>query len=222
MKKLFSFILALCASYAAFAEGSDFQKGIRIAYEPGFAIDKNYWNYPSQGFSIEFMGAQRISNSKFFVEFGFGTKFTNFKDKALILVESNNVLFEEKLQERTKYFGLYVPLNLAYEIKLDDKFSIKPYTGFFVRSNIITRCKLKEFARDEDNDWEHINTESINLLGNDELGSNKWKLFNIGWQIGASLKYKECSFGVAYKLDINEVSKNIRLNNFAFQFGIGI
>ena len=222
MKKLFSFILALCASYAAFAEGPDFQKGIRIAYEPGFAIDKNYWNYPSQGFSIEFMGAQRISNSKFFVEFGFGTKFTNFKDNALIFAQDNNLLYEGKIEEKTKYFGLYVPLNLAYEIKLDDNFSIKPYTGFFVRSNIITRLKQKEYVRDGENHWEHIGTESINLLGNDELGSKKWKLFNIGWQIGASLKYKECSFGVAYKLDINEVSKNIRLNNFAFQFGIGI
>ena len=112
--------------------------------------------------------------------------------------------------------GLTIPVNLVYGVRVNDNLAIKPYTGFYVRVNLMGK---------EKNEWnnfnyvgtypyghyeEEVEEETYNLFdnGEDDMDGYAWKRVQAGWQIGVTFDIKKFNIGVEYGLDFNRIANS--------------
>ena len=61
----------------------------------------------------------------------------------------------------------------------------------------------------------------MSLKIKEEMGGKDytWKLFQVGWQIGATVDYKSLSVGMHYGSDFSKLAKKTNSSNWAITLG---
>ena len=256
-KCLLTAMLLACstASFAQFTNGgggggvsSDVEawKGLRFSYDKTFV--KYDWNGAEDGdmngFSIGYVQSFKIAKKlPIFFETGLGLNFARHSDSESDVesVMGYDFSWEDKVSTNT--LGLTIPLNFVYGVKINDMLAIKPYTGFYLRVNLMSKTKYKreigipsEFISDM-KDWgmtqEDIDEriadinenfdageETVNNFDEKEVGKDgKWNRCQFGWQIGATLDIKQFNVGIGYALDFNEIAEKTKTSKFAVTVG---
>ncbi len=195
-------------------------KGLRFSYDCTFMSydDDTYgddlWkNY--NGFSFGYVQSIKIAPKlPIFFETGAGINFGRFKFKDWLDVDD--------LDYSSTFLGLTIPLNFVYGVKVNENLTIKPYTGFFLRVNLLGKGKLSS----SDDDIQDILDEededtSINYFDKDDMGGNKykWKRCQFGWQIGTMFDINNFNVGISYALDFNELAKDLKTSKFSVTLG---
>ena len=256
-KCLLTAMLLACstASFAQFTNGgggggvsSDVEawKGLRFSYDRTFG--KVDWeDEPDQdynGFSIGYEHAFKIAKKlPIFFQTGLNLNFARYSDSKSDVesVMGYDFSWEDKVSTNT--LGLTIPLNFVYGVKINDMLAIKPYTGFYLRVNLMSKTKDKreigipsEFISDM-KDWgmtqediddavSYINEdygageEDWSNFDEDEVGKDgKWNRCQFGWQIGATLDINQFNVGIGYALDFNEIAEKTKFSKFAVTVG---
>lgn len=138
------------------------------------------------------------------------------------------------VERKTSLFSLNIPINLAYKFTLNKSdISIVPYLGLNLKGNIIGKAKHKltsdlektpyESEKEfwEDFEEEGYGKENTNMFDKKETGSKDatWKRFQMGWQIGVGLNYKQLYVGVGYGKDFTELCKKTKVATTSITLG---
>ena len=257
-KCLLTAMLLACstASFAQFTNGgggggvsSDVEawKGLRFSYDRTFVTidEKGAEDGNMNGFSIGYVQSFKIAKKlPIFFETGLGLNFARESES-----ESEDFQFGpyETTQEdkwSTNTLGLTIPLNFVYGVKINDMLAIKPYTGFYLRVNVMSKNKHKREigipseAISDMQDWgwtqeeideeiadfnesNRVGEETENNFDEKEVGKDgKWNRCQFGWQIGATLDINQFNVGIGYSLDFNEIAEKTKTSKFAVTVGM--
>ena len=176
-----------------------------------------------------------------FMELGGTINFAKYKETEEQVIDMSDYGYSDVLTEAEAsitQLGLKIPLNIVYCVKINDNVSIKPYTGFYVRVNLMAKEKAKletTISNDLMNDifynlgseaWAEFYSslnfeEEVNCFDEDEIGREYvWNRAQVGWQIGASLDYKRINIGIGYALDFNEITEKTKCGIFSANIGV--
>lgn len=249
---LFILLMSLVCSSTVFAQNptnmgineSEGWKGLRFSYDRTKArvdIDGAY-DYKFNGASVGYVHAFRLTKKvPLFMELAGSINFAKYKDTEELSIDMSSYGYSDISSEvvgTITQLGLKIPLNIVYCYKVNDKVSIKPYTGFYVRVNIVAKEKAKvettiprEFMYDIITSlgsaaWSEFYSslnfdEEVNCFDADEVGKeNVWNRAQVGWQIGASLDYKKFNIGIGYALDFNEITEKSKCGIFSATLGV--
>lgn len=196
-------------------------KGLRFSYDRTFmnAGDKSLYGSDEldidgfNGFSVGYIQAFKVAKQvPLFIETGAGINFARFKE--------TDWEDTDDLDLSATTLGLSIPINLVYGVKINDNLAIKPYTGFYLRVNLMGKAK---FSSDDDNIQDVIEDNEMddyNLFDKDDMGDDdKWNRCQFGWQIGATLDVNKFNIGIGYALDFNELSEDAKLGIFSARLG---
>ena len=267
-KCLLTAMLLACstASFAQFTNGgggagasSDVEawKGLRFSYDRTFVSaddDKSeYGKYGLdvdgfQGFSVGYVQSFKIAKKlPIFFETGLGLNYARWSDSEDYTEDEDGYNGEDKYSMNS--LGLTIPLNFVYGVKINDMLTIKPYTGFYLRINVMAKAKLKSevsVPSDLMDMWnsylgpEDVAEMTANFMENRGAGERdaslfddkemdekfgmskeaKWSRCQFGWQIGATLDINQFNVGIGYALDFNELAKETRTSKFALTVGM--
>lgn len=245
-KCLLTAMLLACstASFAQFTNGgggggvsSDVEawKGLRFSYDRTFAKidingaeDQNY-----NGFSVGYEHAFKIAKKlPIFFQTGLNLNFARYSDSESDSREVAGYTISAENKWSTTALGLTIPLNFVYGVKINDMLAIKPYTGFYLRVNVMAKGKdkmevsipseLTQYVNPNDYGWD----EEVNLFDEKELDESnnfykeeKWNRCQFGWQIGATLDINQFNVGIGYALDFNEIAEKTKTSKFAVTVG---
>lgn len=138
------------------------------------------------------------------------------------------------MELKTTLFSLNIPVNLAYKFSLtNSNLSIVPYLGVNFRGNIIGKSKYKladglgedSYYDSEKEFWEDFEEEfgkqDTNNFDKKETGSKDatWKRFQMGWQIGIGLNYKQLYASIGYGKDFTELCKKVKISTTSITLG---
>ena len=126
----------------------------------------------------------------------------------------------------TTTLGLTIPLNVVYKININDKLALKPYTGFYLRVNLMSKSNDKmevsipsefsQYVDASDYEWD----EDYNNFDKDDVGEDgTWNRVQFGWQIGATLDINKFNVGIGYALDFNEIAEKTKCGIFSARLG---
>ncbi len=261
-KCLLTAMLLACstASFAQFTNGgggggvsSDVEawKGLRFSYDRTFtkidingAEDQDY-----NGFSVGYEHAFKIAKKlPIFFQTGLNLNFARYSDSESDEFSMGNYFgsYEstEEWKTSTNVLGLTIPLNFVYGVKINDMLAIKPYTGFYLRVNLMSKTKYKHEIgipseaisdmQDAGMSQEDINEVIANFNENYEVGEETennfdekevgkdevWNRCQFGWQIGATLDINQFNVGIGYALDFNEICEKTKTSKFAVTVGM--
>lgn len=248
-KCLLTAMLLACstASFAQFTNGgggggvsSDVEawKGLRFSYDRTFG--KVDWeDEPDQdynGFSIGYEHAFKIAKKlPIFFQTGLNLNFARYSDSESFddeawTYETGGFEYSEEYKVSTTALGLTIPLNFVYGIKINDMLAIKPYTGFYLRINLMSKYNDKHEVSlpsevvnegyEADDFTDPVYDEDMNNFDEKEVGKyRKWNRCQFGWQIGATLDIKQFNVGIGYALDFNEIAEKVKTSKFAVTVG---
>ena len=92
--------------------------------------------------------------------------------------------------------------------------AIKPFTGFYLRANLMGKSKYELTVDGESED------ETYNLFDKDDMGDDgTWNRVQVGWQIGTTLDINKFNIGIAYALDFNEIAEKLKSSKFQVRLG---
>lgn len=224
-KFLLTAMLLTCSSmsFAQFMNGGSSSsssdvpawKGLRFSYDRTF-VSYDYEdaeNTDMNGFSIGYVHSFNIAKSlPIFLETGAGINFARYSDS-----ESTEYYDEEtgdykdgEIKASTTLLGLTIPVNFVYGIGINDKLTIKPFTGLYLRANLMGKDKYEVPGED---------TETTNLFDKDDMGDYTWNRVQVGWQIGTTLDINKFNVGISYALDFNEIAEKTKTSNFSVRVG---
>ena len=187
--------------------------GLRFSYDRTFmsydyeGADDNNMN----GFTIDYVHAFKITQSlPLFIETGAGLNFARWSDS-----ESEEIYgYECEIKNSITTLGLTIPVNLVYGIGINDKMAFKPFTGFYLRANLMGKSKYELTVDGESED------ETYNLFDKDDMGDDgTWNRVQVGWQIGTTLDINKFNIGIAYALDFNEIAEKLKSSKFQVRLG---
>ena len=194
-------------------------KGLRISYDRMFmnydddTYGDDFWK-DYNGFSVSYVQSFKIAPKlPIFFETGLGVNFGRFK-----FTDWQDI---DDVDYSSTFLGLTIPLNFVYGAKINDKVSVKPYTGFFLRVNVLGKGKLS--SSDDDiqdllEDWEMT---SVNYFDEDDMGDDDytWKRCQFGWQIGTTFDINNFNIGINYALDFNNLAEDLKTSKFSINLG---
>lgn len=238
-KCLLAAVLLACstASFAQFTNGggggvsSDVEawKGLRFSYDHTFskidvdeADDLGY-----DGFSIGYVQAWKIAKQfPIFFETGLGLNFARNSESEGESEEiyGYTVGYEETVSTTT--LGLTIPLNIVYGVQINDKLAIKPFTGFYLRVNLMSKgneklelnipSELSSYVDPSQYEYD----EDYNNFDKDDVGKDgTWNRVQFGWQIGTTLDINKFNVGISYGLDFNEIAEKVKNSAFSVRLG---
>ena len=221
-KFLLTAMLLTCSSmsFAQFMNGGSSSsssdvpawKGLRLSY------DRTFMSYDYEGaedtdmngFSVGYVHSFNIAKSlPIFLETGAGINFARYSDS-----ESEEGV---EVKESMTTLGLTIPVNFVYGIGINDKLTIKPFTGLYLRANLMGKYSLETTY-----DGEKIDelSDDLNLFDKDDMGDDGvWNRVQVGWQIGVGFNYKKLYVGVAYGSDFSEISKKCKASFTTISLG---
>lgn len=230
-KCLLTAMLLACstASFAQFTNGgggggvsSDVEawKGLRFSYDRTFVSaddEKSMYGKDAEfeldglnGFSVSYVQAFKVAkNAPLFIETGAGINFARWSDS------------EDEVDFSANFLGLTIPVNVVYGVRINEKLAIKPYTGLYLRVNLMGKAKMSsddEYTQEFID--EYMNGGDYNLFDDKEI--DKEGVLNrcqVGWQIGATLDINKFNVGIGFALDFNELAKETRTSKFAATVG---
>jgi len=193
-------------------------KGLRFSYDRTFisADDESaYGKYGldienMNGFSIGYVHSFNIAKSlPIFLETGAGINYARYSES-----ESEEDA-EVKLSLNT--LGLTIPINFVYGVNVNDKLTIKPFTGLYLRANLMGNASIETTY-----DGEKIDelSDDFNLFDKDDMGDDGvWNRVQVGWQIGTTLDINKFNVGISYALDFNEIAEETKTSKFSVNLG---
>lgn len=238
-KCLLAAVLLACstASFAQFTNGggggvsSDVEawKGLRFSYDHTFSkidiedVDDQGYN----GFSIGYVQAWKIAKQfPIFFETGLGLNFARYSDSDSDSYDAFGYTINEEYKWSTTTLGLTIPLNVVYGVQINDKLAIKPFTGFYLRVNLMSKDnrKVEISAPSEVNNYYDYSQdeydEDYNNFDKDDVGKDgTWNRVQFGWQIGTTLDINKFNVGISYGLDFNEIAKKVKNSAFSVRLG---
>lgn len=136
---------------------------------------------------------------------------------------SQSILSLYKINTDITTMRLNVPLNVVYKFQIGD-FAIKPYTGLYLKFNLMGEANMSIRDIDGKDVLEQIPGYSkedahINFYDKEKMGDEVWNVFQAGWQIGAKFDYRNITIGAGYALDFVKVTPHANTSNF--HVGIG-
>ena len=240
MKKIkycLTMMLLACStmSFAQFSNGggsskastadTEAWKGLRLGYDMTSAkIDyEGADDYTFHGFSLGYVHAFNIAKLPLFIETGAGVSFARYSDSET--ASEGGVSAEAS--ESINMFALRIPVNLVYKVQINDKMAIKPFTGFYLRANLMGKANEKmevsipsEYQQYGINASDYEYDEDYNLFDEDDMGKDgTWKRVQFGWQIGATLDINKFNIGIGYALDFNEIAEKTKCGIFSANIG---
>lgn len=174
------------------------------------------------GFAVGYAQGFSISNSlPLFVEGGINALF-GFNKQDGEDCELNAYYGDNDFEQKTTVFSLSIPVNLVYKFAIPNSdFSIAPFVGVTFRGNIIGKSKynfignLDEWGVDSESElWEEAEArQETNWFDKEEAGSKdaQWKRFQMGWQVGVGVNYKQFHFAASYGKDFMELCKKVKV-----------
>ena len=200
-KCLLTAMLLACstASFAQFTNGggSDVEawKGFRFSYEHTFVSDEGDG---LNGFNVGYVHAFSIAKQyPIFFETGLGLDYNRWSDSKGDYKRAINQL------------GMTIPLNAVFGVKINDMLTLKPFTGFYLRINLMAN-EVEKYDGKKDTD---------NLFDDYKDGGLEYKRANFGWQIGTTLDINRFNVGIMYGIDFNEIAEDCRQSNFQVRLG---
>lgn len=233
VKLILSVCLAAC-SLNMFAQFSNSSKSSTSVSSDGWNTIYLQWN-PSHlspnkgdsqsfnGFSIGYNHAFSLTQSiPLYLETGLGFQYSTYK-------EDGEFIFYDPYDDDTYYldgsqkfnmFSFKVPLHVLYKFDITNSpISIEPYAGLNMRFNLSAKMKISDL---EDDYYEYDYEEDIDLFDKKDMGSSSatWKRFQVGWEIGARVKYNnKLSLGVSYGQDFSEIAKKTHIHTTTLSLG---
>ena len=136
---------------------------------------------------------------------------------------SQSILSSYKFNTDITTMRLNVPVNVVYKFQIGD-FAIKPYTGLYLKFNLMGEANMSIRDIDGKDILEQIPGYSkedahINFYNKEKMGDEVWNVFQAGWQIGAKFDYRNITIGAGYALDFVKVTPYANTSNF--HVGIG-
>ncbi|MCM1107732.1 MAG: PorT family protein [Clostridium sp.] len=238
MKKIkycLTMMLLACTtmSFAQFSNGgsksstadNEAWKGLRFSYDltqPRYTGEGNADLDNYNGFTIGYVHAFNIAKIPLFIETGAGISFARWSDSASeeyqgISAEATNSI---------NVLALRIPVNLVYKVQINDKLAIKPFTGIYLRANLMGKAKEEldmnipsQYQQYVDpSDYNYKNT--YNVFDEDDMGKGgTWNRVQAGWQIGATLDINKFNVGIGYALDFNEIYEEVKNGIFSINVG---
>lgn len=105
-------------------------------------------------------------------------------------------------------FSIKVPVSLTYDIQVSEGVSIAPYGGLTARFNL--------FGSKKNGD-----SKSRDIFEKKVGKSYVAKRFQLGWQIGANVKFNHQWFlGVSYGTDFSEIAKKTKISTTSITAGL--
>ena len=176
----------------------DAWKGLRFSYDRTFVrydVD-GADNENGNGFTIGYEQAFKVSKKlPIFIQTGLDLNFARYKED------------EGGFDSKTSHLGLSIPANFVYGVKINNVLAIKPYTGFYLRVNLMAKEKIDGYD------------EKINLFDKDDVGDYTWNRVQGGWQIGTTLDVNEFNVGIGYAIDFNEIAEKTKASKFMIKLG---
>jgi hypothetical protein len=182
------------------------------------------------GFSIGYVKAFSISKSlPLFVETGLNFTYATGEEKYSDYDEWYDNYYGvyitntcEQKYEYT-YYGVTIPVNLAYKYAINDELQVIPFTGVYFRGNISAKADYthKDYGYSPEAGGNYVDDEdsySLDLFDDDDV-EKTWNRFNFGWQIGAKVAYQNFTAGISYGLDLNEIGEKTKMNNLSISVG---
>ena len=204
-------------------------KGLRFSYDRTF-VNIDIDDAPSQdmnGFSLGYVQSFSIAKKlPLFFETGAGINFARYSDSESDSETIYGYTISAENKWSTTTLGLTIPLNVVYKININDKLALKPYTGFYLRVNLMSKSNDKmevsipsefsQYVDASDYEWD----EDYNNFDKDDVGEDgTWNRVQFGWQIGATLDINKFNVGIGYALDFNEIAEKTKCGIFSARLG---
>lgn len=184
-------------------------KGLRFSYDRTFmSYDyEDAENTDMNGFSIGYVQSFKIAKSlPIFLETGAGINFARYSD--------SKSFDDEEYKTSITTLGLTIPVNFVYGISINDKLSIKPYTGLYLKANLMSKGK-DEYTYDGETE-----SDDYSFFDKDDVGKDGvWNRVQVGWQIGTTLDINKFNIGISYALDFNEIAEKTKTSKFSVNLG---
>lgn len=207
IKCMLTAVLLGCSALSFAQTSSDVEawKGVRFSYDHMFVnYDGDNEDGDMNGFSVGYEHAFKVAKkAPLFIQTGAGLYFGRHKES------------DEGYELKTTALGLTIPVNVVYGVKINDMLTIKPYTGIYLKVNLMGKDKeTEEYNGKKEED-------KTNLFDKDEVGGEDytWNRCQVGWQIGATLDINQFNVGIGYALDFNELAKETKTSKFAVTVG---
>lgn len=209
-------------------------KGLRLSYDRTFVNldwDDDWGEEPDMdmnGFSIGYVQAFKIAKKfPIFFETGLGLNFARRSESKSYSEDVYGYTIGAETKTSTTALGLTIPLNFVYGVKINDALALKPYTGFYLRVNVMSKDKYKfevslpqEFIDYGIDPADYNEDETYNNFDEKEVGKDGvWNRCQFGWQIGATLDINSFNVGIGYALDFNEIEEKTKTSKFAVTVG---
>lgn len=192
------------------------------------------------GLSLGYSRAFSVSNSiPLFVEAGLGLQYSHFKESE---GEDDDDYGTWELTTKFNGFSAKVPVRVMYNWEIpNSKISIAPFVGLNARFNFSAKSKIEETDEGYDrgsytidhfkgkitdvdypDDYEdNISKDQRIKELNEYIGDlEKWKRFQIGWELGVQAKFNnKFLLGVSYGQDFSEISKKVKIHTTSITLG---
>lgn len=238
-KFLLTAMLLTCSSmsFAQFMNGGSSSSSSDVPAWKGlrFSYDRTFMSYDYEGaedtdmngFSVGYVHSFNIAKSlPIFLETGAGINFARYSDSESDSESFNGYTISAEHKWSTTTLGLTIPVNFVYGININEKLAIKPYTGLYLRANLMSKSndkmevnipsELEQYVDESDYEWD----ETYNNFDKDEVGDDGvWNRVQVGWQIGTTLDINKFNVGISYALDFNEIAEKTKTSNFSVRVG---
>ncbi len=205
-------------------------KGLRLSYDRTF-VNQDWEDAEKcdmNGFTISYVQSFQLSKKlPLFFETGLGLNFARYSDSESASEDFYDYTISAENKWSTTTMGLSIPLNIVYAFAINEKITLKPYTGFYLRVNLTSKSTDKmEVSIPSDlldyvdpSDYEY--DEDWSNFDEDEVGKdNTWNRCQFGWQIGATMDINKFNVGIGYALDLNEIAEKTKIGIFSARVGI--
>lgn len=184
-------------------------------------------NQSFTGFSVGYNRAFGIANkTPLFLEVGAALQYSHYTEDGKVLMYFYDEDYEDieydvvDGEEKFNMFSVKVPVNLLYKFDIpNSSVSLLPFVGATLRGNI--SAKKKVCVTDDDYDLDGIEDTEYDLFDKKDMGSKeKWKRFQIGWQIGVNAHFGESFLvGLSYGSDFSEICRKTKINTTSVTLG---
>ena len=165
-----------------------------VEWNPSSFQQKHYDDESFTGFSVGYNRATCVSGTvPLFVETGLGVQYSYWSGVGDI-----------------KLLSAKVPVELLYAWQLPNtSVTLIPHAGLNLRFNILGTLSFEG--------------DDLNLFDKDDMdynGSDVWKRFQVGWQIGVKARFnKGFMIGASYGTDFSEIVKNVKVATTSITLG---
>lgn len=219
MKTLKIIVLAITVLLAgqAFAQNKGYNR-IDVSYvkvwtgqsEENIIYDRN-------GVGFDYMHGISLSKKiPLFLEVG-GIFILSY-DKSEIDKFDKTALVSYITKFNSRFLTLGIPINLCYNLRINNKLEIIPFFGLYARAHIFAKTEIRVHKYSYGN-FHSQDIREYDLLKSIDKNEKYIKLFNAGWTIGANVRYKPFIFGVNFGTGFIKTRENYTMCEFTVSAG---